>query len=128
MHNINSHQVLLKLCCHRSKCQLWYHRNVISWISTKGVFILEKTPRLQPSQRSASVSWDNFNFCLHEKLLFRFARINMSRGGVLKLVQFDFSYSSAIITLNSTFILSLSASKSNPIKTISVCKLRCNLS
>ena len=100
---------------------------VISLISTKEVFLLEKTPWLQPGQRSASVSWDKFNFRLHEKVLFRFARINMSRGEVLKLVQFNFSYSSAIITLNSTFILGLSASKSNPIKIISVCKLRCNL-
>ena len=42
----------------------------------------------------------------------------MSRGIALSLVQFNFSYSSAIITLNSAFILSLSASKSNPIKVI----------
>ena len=40
----------------------------------------------------------------------------MSR--VLGLVQFDFSYSSAILTLNSGFILGLTASKSNPIKAI----------
>ena len=40
----------------------------------------------------------------------------MSSGIVLSLVQFDFSYSSATITLNSTIILSLSASKSNPTK------------
>ena len=32
------------------------------------------------------------------------------------LVQFHFSYSSAIITLNSAFILRLSGSRSNPIK------------
>ena len=44
--------------------------------------------------------------------------MNMSGGIVLSLVQFDFSYSSIIITLNSAFILDLSASKSNPIKTI----------
>ena len=44
--------------------------------------------------------------------------MNMSRGIVLSLVQFDFSYSSAIITLNSGFILSLSATKSNPIKVL----------
>ena len=42
----------------------------------------------------------------------------MSRGIVLSLGRFDFSYSSAIITLNSEFILCLSASKSNPIKAI----------
>ena len=44
--------------------------------------------------------------------------MNISRGIVLSLVQFDFSYSSAIITLKSAFILGLSASKSNPIKAI----------
>ena len=42
--------------------------------------------------------------------------MNMSR--VLGLVQFDFSYSSAIFTLNSRLIFGLSASKSNPIKAI----------
>ena len=42
--------------------------------------------------------------------------MNMSR--VLGLVQFDFSYSSAILTLNSGFILGLTASKSNPMKAI----------
>ena len=42
----------------------------------------------------------------------------MSRGIVLSLVQFDFSYSSAIITVNSTLILGLSASKYNPMKAI----------
>ena len=42
----------------------------------------------------------------------------MSRGIALSLVQFDFSYSSAIITLNSAFNHGLSASESNPIKDI----------
>ena len=37
-------------------------------------------------------------------------RLYVSRGIVMNFVQFDFSYSSAIITLNSAFILSLSAS------------------
>ena len=45
-----------------------------------------------------------------------FAGMNMSRGIVLSSVQFDFSYSSAIITRNSAFILGLSDPKSNPIK------------
>ena len=39
--------------------------------------------------------------------------MNMARGIVSSLLQFDFSYSSAIIILNS---LGLSAPKSNPIK------------
>ena len=34
--------------------------------------------------------------------------MNMARGIVSSLVQFDFSYSSAIIILNSAFILGLS--------------------
>ena len=46
-------------------------------------------------------------------------RMIMSRGIVLSLIQFDFSYSSAIIIFNcSGFILGLSASKYNPIKAI----------
>ena len=48
-------------------------------------------------------------------------RDEMSRGVkviVLNLVQFDFIYSSAIIILNSAFILGLSASRSHPIKLI----------
>ena len=45
-------------------------------------------------------------------------RLYVSRGIVMNFVQFDFSYSSAIITLNSAFIFGLSASKSNPIKVI----------
>ena len=44
--------------------------------------------------------------------------MNMSRGIVLSLAQFGFSYSLAIITPNSTSILGLLASKSNPIKAI----------
>ena len=40
----------------------------------------------------------------------------MSRGFILSLVQPDFTYSSAIITLKSAFILGLLASKSNPKK------------
>ena len=44
--------------------------------------------------------------------------MNMPRGIILSLVQFGFSYSSALITLNSVFTLNLSALKSNPIKTI----------
>ena len=42
----------------------------------------------------------------------------MSRGIALSLLQFDFSYSSAIISLNSAFILSLSASISKSIKDV----------
>ena len=42
----------------------------------------------------------------------------MSPGIVLSLVQFDFGYSSTVITLNSAFIFGLSTSKSNPIKAI----------
>ena len=44
----------------------------------------------------------------------RFPGMKMSRGIVLSLVQFDFSYSSAIIILNSAFLLGLSASRSRP--------------
>ena len=50
--------------------------------------------------------------------MFQFAGMDMSRGIVLSLVQFDSSYSLAIITLNSAFNLGLLASKSNPIKAI----------
>ena len=49
----------------------------------------------------------------------------MSRGIVLSLVQFDFSYSSAIITVNSVLILGLSASKYNPMKAI--CNLQADI-
>ena len=45
-------------------------------------------------------------------------RDDMPRRIVLSLNQFDFSYSSTIITVNSSFILALSAAKSNPIKAI----------
>ena len=62
------------------------------------------------------VSWDDFNFRLHET--FRPGFDEISRGIVWSLVQFDFSYCWAIITVNSTFIVGLSASKSNTIKTI----------
>ena len=61
---------------------------------------------------------DDFNFRLHGEVSCRFTGMNISRGIVLSLVQFDFSYSSGIITLKSAFILGLSASKSNPIKAI----------
>ena len=72
------------------------------------MFIWEKTSRLQPGQPGASVSWDHF-------FSSPFAGMNISRDIVLSLVQFDFSYSSSIITLISgTLILGLLASKSNP--------------
>ena len=48
-------------------------------------------------------------------------RPEMLHGIILSLVQFDFSYSSAMINVNSEFNLGLSASKSNLIKAI------CNL-
>ena len=48
----------------------------------------------------------------------------MSRGIVLSLVQFDFSYTSAIIILNSACILGLSAPKSNPTKAICDLKVK----
>ena len=51
----------------------------------------------------------------------------MPCGIVLSLVQFDFSYSSAIVTLNSAFILGSSASKFNAIKAIFDLELRCYL-
>ena len=53
-------------------------------------------------------------------LLFFYIRLlvpvfrDMQLGIVLSLLQFDFSYSSTIITLNSAFIHGLSASNSNP--------------
>ena len=47
-----------------------------------------------------------------------FAGINMSHGIAWSLVQFGFSYISAIITLNSAFILGLLAPESYPIKAI----------
>ena len=56
------------------------------------MFIREETSRLQPGQQTASVSWDGFRD--------ESAGMNMSRGIVLSLVHFDFSYSKAIITLN----------------------------
>ena len=72
---------------------------------------------MQPGQPSALVSWDDFNFPLHEK--FRpVCRDEYVTWYCLSLVQIDFSYSSAIITLNSAFILGLSDSKSNPITAI----------
>ena len=48
----------------------------------------------------------------------RFAGMNLSPGIVLSLVQFDFSYSSVIITLNLAFILGSLGTKSNSIKGI----------
>ena len=44
--------------------------------------------------------------------------MNMSRGIVLSLVHFDFSYSSVIIILNSALIFGLSGLKFDPIKAI----------
>ena len=71
--------------------------------SFRGCLYDKKTPRLQLGQPSASVSWDDFNFRLHEK--FRFAGMNILHGIVLSLVQFDFIYSSAIITFSSAYQL-----------------------
>ena len=57
-------------------------------------------------------------------LLFFYIRLlvpvfrDMQLGIVLSLLQFDFSYSSTIITLNSAFIHGLSALNSNPLKDI----------
>ena len=108
-----------------SNYSIWSHYSFWSNYSIKlpnlfkVVFIWEKRSRVQPGKPSASVSWDDFYFRLHEKFRPRFAGVKMSRSIVLSLTQFDFSYSSAIITLNSSvFILGLTASKSNPIKTI----------
>ena len=54
-------------------------------------------------------------FSLTWEVLLQFAGMNMSHDIVSRLVQFEFSYSSAII---SAFIISLSALKPNPTKTI----------
>ena len=80
------------------------------------MFIWERTPRLQLGQPAALISWGDFNFYLHER--FRPGLQVWTYHVVLILFQFGFSYSSATITLNSAFILGLSASKSNPMKTI----------
>ena len=88
----------------------------------------KKHPGYSPVNRVPRLAWMNFSFLLHKKFHPSFAGVNMSRGIVLSLVQFHFSYSSAIIILNSAFILGLLASKSNPIKPFVICKLRCNLS
>ena len=79
-------------------CSLFYHtkQKLSIW-----VFILEKMSRQQPSQLGASVGRDYFNFHLYGK----------SRGTVSSLVQFDFSYSSAIIIINSAFILGRGGSR-----------------
>ena len=56
-------------------------------------------------QLGALVSWENLNFHLYEKFP---PGMKVSPGIlVLSLVQFDFRYSSPIITLNSAFILGL---------------------
>ena len=44
--------------------------------------------------------------------------MNISRDIVLSLLQFDFSYSSVIIILNSSFTLGVSDPKANHIKAI----------
>ena len=77
----------------------------------------EKRPGYSPL-KGASVSWDVSYFRLHEKFCPGLLGMNMSHGIVFSLVQFDLSYRSAIIILNSTFILGLSASRSNPIKAV----------
>ena len=78
------------------------------------MLIREKRSGQQPR---VSVSWNDFNFHLYEKFC------PGSQGWIFHMVffwvsQFDFSYSSTIITLNSAFILGLSASKCNPVKAI----------
>ena len=64
------------------------------------------------------LAWMILIFVYMREVSSRFAGICMSRGIVLSLVQFDFSYSSAVITLNYAFIIGLSPSNSNPIKAI----------
>ena len=84
-----------------------------------GVYVKKNAPFIvQPCLLGVSVSWDGFNFGFTWEVSSRFAEMKMSRGTVLSLVQFAFSYSLAIVTLNSTFILGLLASKSNLIKAI----------
>ena len=81
--------------------------------------------QLKPRQPVAMVSWDDFNFSLYEKFRSGFQEWDMSREIILSLVQLGFSYSSAVISLNSAFVLGLVATKSglvttrsNPIKAI----------
>ena len=65
---------------------------------TKVVFIWEKTSWLQPGQPGALVSSMNLIPFIWE-VSSRFAGINMSRGIVLSLAQFDFSYNSPILCI-----------------------------
>ena len=72
----------------------------------------EETSRLQSGQQRLA---GRFLFSFKKEVSPRFAGMNICRVIVLSLIQFDSSYSLAIITLNpSTFILGSSASKSIP--------------
>ena len=109
---INQQQIFNNLYCSPAKT------------ISKGGFVWEKTSRLRSGQPGVLVSWDDFNFFTWE-ISSLFAGMNVSRVFcVLSLIQFDFSHSSATITLNAAitpnaaFVLSLSTSKSNLIKAI----------
>ena len=81
-----------------------------NYTRTKRVFIYEeKHPIYSPVNQVPRLAGMIFNL---------FVGMNISRGIVLSLVQFDFSYSSAITTLNSAFTLGSSDSRSNHIKAI----------
>ena len=84
----------------------------------KGVFIWEKTFRLEPSQLVFSVSWGDCSFHIHGKFHSGLQRWTFSGSLLLSLVKVDYNYSSFIMTHDSAFILGLSTSKTNPIKAI----------
>ena len=94
---------------------LWFYSGLYlltlhSYTRTKRVFIYEeKCPVYSPVNQVTRLAGMIFTL---------FVGMNISSGIVLILVQFDFSYSLAIITLNSAFTLGSSDSRSNHIKAI----------
>ena len=89
----------------------------LNWIKLSGCLYEKKCPGYSPVNRVPQLA-EMILIFVYMRSFARFARMYMPRGIVLSLAQFDFSYSSAIITLNSAFIIGLSASKSNPMKAI----------
>ena len=81
-----------------------------------GCWYEKKRPRYRPVNRVPRLTGIHLIFVYMRSLVPVCRDKYFKRGSVLSLVQFDFSYNSVIITLSSVFILSITASKSNPIK------------
>ena len=91
-----------------------------------GVFIWEKKSRQQPGQPSASVSWDEFNFRLHEKFS------PGLQGWICNVVLFWVQFSLILVTVQPSLLsvqlsfLAYQIQNLIPQKPFVICKLRCN--